>query len=117
MIESVGRACQRAAATERLRMRRRLTSLAVIASTAPFVGLFGAVLGIEKCRGFYMGEKTSLMAGIALRLSWALIPFLLSLFVALQARWSYHLFSKAALRLEHEMEAAGLALTNALARI
>src|SRR5689334_9493726 len=44
--EAIDRAEEIGIAQQRLRLRRYLTGLATIGSTAPFIGLFGTVLGV-----------------------------------------------------------------------
>lgn len=80
---------------ERMRFTRFLAGLATIGSTAPFIGLFGTVLGI--IRAFQdmsadMSEgATSVMAGI----SEALIATAIGLLVAIPALIAYNAFSSA----------------------
>lgn len=46
VIEAVARASARAAAGVHQKMKRGLSSLASMAATAPFVGLFGTIVGL-----------------------------------------------------------------------
>ena len=74
-------------------LRKRLVHLASTASGAPFLGLFGTVLGL--IRAFQTiattgsGGITSVSAGIAE----ALITTLVGLFVAIPALWAYNFFA------------------------
>ncbi|MEL6759695.1 MAG: MotA/TolQ/ExbB proton channel family protein [Myxococcota bacterium] len=78
---------------ERGRYARFLSALATIGSTAPFIGLFGTVLGI--IRAFQAmsvdmaGGASSVMAGI----SEALIATAIGLLVAIPALIAYNAFS------------------------
>jgi biopolymer transport protein ExbB/biopolymer transport protein TolQ len=81
-----------ALAQERLRLRRYLGTLATIGSTAPFIGLFGTVLGImrafeEMSRAGLSGERIS--GGIAEALS----ATALGLLVAVPAVIAYNYFT------------------------
>jgi biopolymer transport protein ExbB len=74
--ESVGRAAEIALSLQRIRLRRYTGTLATIASTSPFVGLFGTVVGIMTAfEGMSSGggqagvDNQALMAGIAEALS------------------------------------------------
>jgi biopolymer transport protein ExbB/biopolymer transport protein TolQ len=74
-------------------LRKRLVQLASTASGAPFLGLFGTVLGL--IRAFQTiattgsGGITSVSAGIAE----ALITTLVGLFVAIPALWAHNLIA------------------------
>jgi hypothetical protein len=74
VLAATKRASARSAAVVHLDMKKRLDSLATIASTAPWVGLFGTVLGVVNSFPGFNGDKTSIMAAIFERLSDALIP-------------------------------------------
>lgn len=81
-----------ALAQERLRLRRYLGTLATIGSTAPFIGLFGTVLGImgafhEMSRVGLSGERIS--GGIAEALS----ATALGLLVAVPSVIAYNYFT------------------------
>jgi biopolymer transport protein ExbB/TolQ len=75
------------------RLKRGLNGLATIGSTAPFVGLFGTVIGIiNSFRGF-SGEAGGLLSKSAGGISEALVTTGLGLFVAVPAVWAYNYFS------------------------
>ena len=80
--------------TERPDLERFLNFLATIGSNAPYIGLFGTVLGIMKAfndlaQASDAGQQT-VMAGIAL----ALIATAAGLFVAIPAVIFYNYFNK-----------------------
>jgi biopolymer transport protein ExbB len=83
--DAVGEAMTGAKARERLRFERYLTFLATLGNNAPFIGLFGTVIGIIKA--FHdlainsTGGATVVMAGI----SEALVATAIGLMVALPA--------------------------------
>src|SRR5256712_10762067 len=63
-IEASKRALERAAAIVHAELKRGVSSLATIGSTAPFVGLFGTVLGIiHAFQGISAQKTTGLAAG------------------------------------------------------
>jgi biopolymer transport protein ExbB/TolQ len=98
-------------------MKRGLVSLATIASTAPWFGLLGTVLVIHNSFGSVDGSKESIMAGIAERLSQALVPTALGLIVALGAMWCYKYLLTEAEVFDSDMEIASLQLINQLCRL
>src|SRR5262245_5062074 len=72
-----------------LDLRRGLPILATIASTAPFVGLLGTVLGI--IRAFQaLGTAGSGLAGVSAGIAEALVTTALGLFVAIPATWAFN---------------------------
>lgn len=89
--EAVQQAADIAVSLQRLRLRRYLGTLATIGSTAPFIGLFGTVLGVmaafqEMSQHQLTGEKMS--AGI----SEALSATALGLLVAIPSVVAYNYF-------------------------
>ncbi|MGH7969987.1 MAG: MotA/TolQ/ExbB proton channel family protein, partial [Limisphaerales bacterium] len=63
MIEASKRALERASAIVHAELKRGISSLATIGSTAPFVGLFGTVLGIiHAFQGISSSKSTGLGA-------------------------------------------------------
>jgi biopolymer transport protein ExbB len=86
VLVAVKRACARAASVIHIELSRGTTSLATIASTAPFFGVMGTIMGIFPpfSRGI-RGSKVSIMAAFAGEFSKALWPTALGLLVALIA--------------------------------
>jgi len=77
---------------ERLRLEKGLPVLATLGANAPFIGLFGTVLGIIRAfaaLGESSGAATSVMAGI----SQALVATAAGLFVAIPAVVAFNAFS------------------------
>ncbi len=73
-------------------LKRGLNGLATIGSTAPFVGLFGTVIGIiNSFRGF-SGTPDMILSVEAGGISEALITTGLGLLVAVPAVWAYNYF-------------------------
>jgi len=83
-----------ASSRERLRLEQRLTFLGTLGNNAPFIGLFGTVLGIIRAfRDLSMdtqGNSSVVMAGI----SEALVATAVGLFVALPAVMAFNYFMK-----------------------
>jgi biopolymer transport protein ExbB/biopolymer transport protein TolQ len=93
VIDASRRALQRAAAIKTAELKRGLSALATIGSTAPFVGLFGTVIGIINS---FQGMKTSEGTGIgavAGGISEALIETAFGLLVAIPAVWAFNYFN------------------------
>lgn len=89
--ETVEQAARIALAQQRLRLRRYLPGLATIGSTAPFVGLFGTVLGVMTA---FRGMSRSGLSGetMASGISEALSATALGLLVAIPAVLAYNYF-------------------------
>src|SRR5579884_2482652 len=84
-IEASKRALERAEAIVHAELKRGLGGLATIGSTAPFVGLFGTVLGILNAfRGISESKATGL-AAVAGGIAEALVTTAFGLFVAIPA--------------------------------
>jgi biopolymer transport protein ExbB len=92
--DDVAAALEGAKARERLRLERNLAFLATLGSNAPFIGLFGTVLGIIKAfhdlAGNQGGGPSVVMAGI----SEALIATAVGLMVAIPAVVAFNYFSR-----------------------
>ena len=105
--EAVGRGI----ASQGMRFQERLSVLATIASTAPYVGLFGTVLGIlEAFRRIAATGETG-AAIVAGGISEALITTALGLGVAIPAVIAYNYFTRTVEKLSLTMENHALELT------
>lgn len=92
-VEASKRALQRAEAIKVAEFKRGLSGLATIGSTAPFVGLFGTVVGIINA---FQGMKSAESAGIgavAGGISEALFTTAFGLLVAVPAVWFFNYFT------------------------
>lgn len=92
-IEASKRALDRAEAIVHAELKRGLGALATIGSTAPFVGLFGTVVGIINAFQSISAEKSTGLAAVAGGISEALVTTAIGLFVAVPAVWMYNYFS------------------------
>jgi biopolymer transport protein ExbB/biopolymer transport protein TolQ len=93
MVDAAKRALQRAIAVKTAEFKRGLSSLATIGSTAPFVGLFGTVIGIINA---FQGLKQAESAGIgavAGGIAEALVTTAFGIFVAVPAVWMFNYFT------------------------
>jgi biopolymer transport protein ExbB/biopolymer transport protein TolQ len=92
-IEASKRALERAAAIVHAELKRGVSSLATTGSTAPFVGLFGTVLGIINAFRGIAGAHGTGLAAVAGGISEALVTTAAGLFVAVPAVWAYNYFA------------------------
>lgn len=113
-IEAARRASTRSAAVVHGELKRGVSSLATIASTAPWIGLFGTVLGIDNSFPGFGADRATIMAAIFQGLSESFVPAAMGLLVAVPALWFYKYLSGELEGLNMEMETASLELTNFL---
>lgn len=113
-VQFAKRAAERAAATVHGEMGRGLNGLATVATIAPWVGLFGTVVGINASFIGCGGEKSACMAVFAERLSWSIWPTALGLGVGLSSLWFYRCLAGRLKTFDREMSNAKLELTNQL---
>ncbi len=103
VIEAARRAIERATLMTTADLKRGLGGLATIGATAPFIGLFGTVVGIINAfRGMAItgsGGLGAVSAGIAE----ALVTTAMGLFVAIPAVWLYNYFLNQVERFQVEM--------------
>ncbi len=92
--ESVDRSVQSYLADHRLKLEKGLNVLATLGSNAPFIGLFGTVLGIIQSFGILSSQSGSAMTAVMLGLAEALISTAVGLFVAIPAVVAYNYFSQ-----------------------
>lgn len=92
-IEASKRALERAEAIVHAELKRGISSLATIGSTAPFVGLFGTVVGIINAFRGISSEKSTGLGAVAGGISEALVTTAVGLFVAIPAVWMYNYFT------------------------
>ncbi len=92
-IEASKRALDRAEAIVHAELKRGVSGLATIGSSAPFVGLFGTVVGIINAFQGISTEKATGLGAVAGGISEALVATAIGLFVALPAVWAYNAFT------------------------
>ncbi len=89
----IDRAVRSYLSLERSRLEQGLTILATLGSNAPFIGLFGTVLGIIQAfaaLGVHQNNASDIMVGI----SEALIATAIGLFVAIPAVIAFNVFTR-----------------------
>jgi biopolymer transport protein ExbB/TolQ len=91
--EAVEALVEGAASRERLRYGRRLGFLATVGSNAPFIGLFGTVLGIIKAFQDLSTDLGNAAGTVMAGISEALVATAVGLLVAIPAVVAYNLFS------------------------
>jgi biopolymer transport protein ExbB/biopolymer transport protein TolQ len=90
VLDTVRRSIQRATALTASDLKKGVSALATIGSTAPFVGLLGTVVGVINA---FTGIATTASAGIgavSAGISEALVETALGLVVAIPAVWFYN---------------------------
>jgi biopolymer transport protein ExbB/biopolymer transport protein TolQ len=103
-IEASKRALERSEAIVHAELKRGMGTLATIGSTAPFVGLFGTVVGIVNAFHGIAAEKQTGLAAVAGGISEALVTTAIGLFVAVPAVWMYNAFSGSVEAFDIEMD-------------
>jgi len=92
-IEASRRALERAEAIVHAELKRGVSGLATIGSTAPFVGLFGTVVGIINAFKSIGESKSTGLGAVAGGISEALVTTAIGLFVAIPAVWMFNYFT------------------------
>jgi biopolymer transport protein ExbB/TolQ len=92
-VDAAKRAIQRATAVNLADLKRGLSGLATIGSTAPFVGLFGTTFGIINAFQGMALTGSGGIAAISAGIAEALITTAFGLFVAVPAVWAYNYLS------------------------
>ncbi|HEX8618387.1 MAG TPA: MotA/TolQ/ExbB proton channel family protein [Thermoanaerobaculia bacterium] len=103
IVDSGKRAIDREALMTAAEMKKGLGNLATISTTAPFIGLFGTVIGII---GAFQGMALSGSGGlgaVSAGIAEALAATALGLFVAVPAVWMYNYFLNKIERFNVEM--------------
>jgi biopolymer transport protein TolQ len=93
-----------AVAAETDRLASRLNILATVGSVAPFVGLFGTVLGIMRSFTAIAGAQNTSLAVVAPGIAEALLATALGLFAAIPAVIAYNRFSYGINRIEARLQ-------------
>jgi biopolymer transport protein ExbB/TolQ len=103
IVDSAKRAIERETLMTTAEMKKGLGNLATISTTAPFVGLFGTVIGIINAfRGMALSGSGGLGA-VSAGIAEALATTALGLFVAIPAVWMYNYFLNKVERFQVEM--------------
>ena len=93
-IDASKRALERAEAIVHAELKRGVSGLATIGSTAPFVGLFGTVVGIINAfKGISAGGGATGLGVVAGGIAEALVTTAVGLFVAIPAVWMFNYYT------------------------
>src|SRR5579859_6032795 len=103
-IEASKRALERAEAIVHAELKRGLGGLATIGSTAPFVGLFGTVIGILNAFKKISEQKATGLGAVAGGIAEALVTTAIGLFVAIPAVWMFNYFTNKVEAFDVEMD-------------
>jgi biopolymer transport protein ExbB len=112
VIEAAKRGLERSVAIVHAEMKRGLSGLATIGSTAPFVGLFGTVTGIINAFKGIESSKATGLSAVAGGISEALVTTALGLLVAVPAVWAYNYFVNKVEAFDVEMDNSSMELIN-----
>ncbi|HSP06724.1 MAG TPA: MotA/TolQ/ExbB proton channel family protein [Acidobacteriota bacterium] len=103
VIEAAKRAIERASAMTAAELKRSLGGLATIGSTAPFVGLFGTVVGIIHAFQTMAISGGGGLGTVSAGIAEALVTTAFGLLVAIPAVWMYNYFTNRTERFNVEM--------------
>ena len=114
-LSSLERALHRASEPLVAEMEVGLTALGSIASSAPFIGLFGTVWGIMLAFGS-LSDSGSVLQTVAPHIAEALVATAVGLFAAIPAVIGYNTLSRLVRELVTDLDGFGLDLLNRVAR-
>ena len=90
VLDTVRRSIQRATALTASDLKKGVSTLATIGSTAPFVGLLGTVVGVINAFTGIASTGSGGIGAVSKGISEALVETALGLFVAIPAVWFYN---------------------------
>ncbi|MCL2661444.1 MAG: MotA/TolQ/ExbB proton channel family protein, partial [Acidobacteriaceae bacterium] len=103
-IQGSQRALERSEAIVHAKLKRGLSGLATIGSTAPFIGLFGTVVGILNAFREIATQKSSGIGAVAGGISEALVTTAFGLLVAIPAVMAFNYFTTKVEAFDVEMD-------------
>jgi biopolymer transport protein ExbB len=112
VVEAAKRGLERSVAIVHAEMKRGLSGLATIGSTAPFVGLFGTVMGIINAFKGISASKATGLSAVAGGIAEALVTTALGLVVAVPAVWAFNYFTNKVEAFDVEMDNSSMELIN-----
>jgi biopolymer transport protein ExbB len=112
VVEAARRGLDRSVAIVHAEMKRGLSGLATIGATAPFVGLFGTVMGIINAFKGIANSKVTGLSAVAGGISEALVTTALGLLVAVPAVWTFNYFTNRLEAFDVEMDNSSMELIN-----
>ena len=93
VVEASRRALERSEAIVHAELKRGISTLATIGSSAPFVGLLGTVVGVINAFAGIGSQGSAGLGAVSAGISEALIETALGLVVAIPAVWLYNYFT------------------------
>ena len=111
-IEAAKRAIERVTLITYSELKKGVGSLATIATTAPFIGLFGTVIGIMNAFGGMAKTGSGGIAAVSGGIAEALVTTALGLFVAIPAAWMFNYFTNTLERFQVEMSNSSSSLVD-----
>jgi len=93
MLDAVRRSMDRESILVSTELKKGISSLATIGTTAPFIGLFGTVYGIIHAFQSMASSGSGGLASVSAGISEALITTAFGLFVAIPAVWVFNVFT------------------------
>lgn len=115
-IENVQRAYKREQLDQTMKLGTKVSSLATIASAAPFIGLLGTVWGIMNAFLKIAQEGNATLTTVAPPIAEALIATAVGLFAAIPAVIAYNFLSNKVRYLENKMDTFGNDFLNIIKR-
>ncbi len=103
VVEAAARAVDRSALLTTADFKRGIGTLATIATTAPFIGLFGTVIGIINAFEGMASSGSGGIGAVSAGIAEALVTTAFGLFVAIPAAWMFNYFTARMERLQVEM--------------
>ncbi len=103
-MEASKRALQRAIAVKTAELKRGLAGLATVGSTAPFVGLFGTVVGIIGAFVALASAENAGIGAVGAAIAEALVATAFGIAVAVPAVWLFNYFTNKVTSFSVEME-------------
>jgi len=110
VVEAVRRAIERSTVLTEAEMKAKLGGLGTIGSTAPFVGLFGTVLGVITAFQGMAKSGSGGLGSVSAGIAEALIETAFGLFVAIPAVMAYNYF-------QTRMERFGVEMSNSASEL
>jgi biopolymer transport protein ExbB/biopolymer transport protein TolQ len=114
-LEAASRAVERSILKTTAELGRGVGGLATIATTAPFIGLFGTVVGIIHAFSGIAATGAGGIASVSQGIAEALVTTAFGLFVAIPAAWMFNVLTHRIARLGIEMENAASELRDLFA--
>src|SRR3954470_17867485 len=103
-MEASKRALERAIAVKTAELKRGLAGLATVGSTAPFVGLFGTVVGIIGAFVALAQAENAGIGAVGAAIAEALVTTAFGILVAVPAVWLFNYFTNKVTSFSVEME-------------